>query len=210
MPEPSGFYYPNRIARGIFVAMEDVMGRHGLSALLHSAQMDEYINQPPPDNLVKQFDFANLSAMNEALEEIYGARGGLGFALRIGRASFSKGLKSFGAMRGINDPAFRALPLNMQIEISLRGLASVFTNFTDQETEIETVDDGYLIHVENSPFAWARQSDKPVCHALAGIFLESLSYATDGYLFFVREVECRACGADECIFKVNQKAIGGN
>jgi len=34
------------------------------------------------------------------LETVYGARGGRGIALRIGRATFSMGLKNFGALAG--------------------------------------------------------------------------------------------------------------
>ena len=89
MPEPSGLYYPNRIARYLFLAMEDVMGQSGLNMLLSLAKQDEYIGHYPMDNLVKGFDFASMAAIQQALEDIYGSRGGRGMALRIGRACFS-------------------------------------------------------------------------------------------------------------------------
>lgn len=210
MPEPSGFYYPNRIARGFFVAMEEVMGKQGAKSVLVSAQLGELINDYPPDNLNRQFDFADLSAINLALETQYGNRGGLGFALGIGRATFNNSLKSFGAMRGVAHPAFRALSLSKQIDFALRGLASIFTNFSDQETEVEQDNEGYLVRVETSPFSWGRQTDRPVCHTLTGIIQESLSYATQGHTCFVRETECRASGADDCVFRVKiiRKASG--
>lgn len=209
MPESSGFYYPNRIARAFFVAMDKVVGQQNAQIVLETAGLNEYINNYPPDNMERQFDFADLAAINVALEQVYGNRGGLGFAMSIGQMAFSNGLHRFGVMRGMKHPKFRLLSLNKQIDFGLRGLASVFSNFSDQETEIESDDEGYLVRVDVSPFAWGRQSLRPVCHTLTGLIQESVHYATDQHTCFVRETECRATGADHCIFKVKiiEKAL---
>jgi len=112
VPESSGFYYPNRIARSFFVAMDEVLGAQGVKSVLEAANLDGYINNYPPDNMDLQFDFANLAAINIGLEHLYGTRGGLGFAMSIGQIAFSNGLRHFGAMRGIAHPAFKSLPLD--------------------------------------------------------------------------------------------------
>ncbi len=208
MLEPSGLYYPNRLANAFFVAMEDVMGRHGLGALLTLAELEHYIQAPPPNNLDRQFDFAAIAAFSQALEEMYGERGGRGMALRIGRASFALGIKRFGAMRGIADPAFRALPLQHRVQLGLQALAAIFTNFSDQNSSVEDVGNAYLFKVDVSPFAWGRTADKPVCHALTGIIQECLRWASNGYEFYVQETACRAMGHDQCLFRVNKAAIG--
>lgn len=202
MPESSGFYYPNRIARSFFVAMDEVLGTQGSNSVLEAADLDGYINNYPPDNMDMQFNFADLAAINIGLEHIYGTRGGLGFAMSIGQIAFSNGLRRFGAMRGIAHPAFKSLPLDKQIDFGLRGLASIFTNFSDQETEIETDGSDYIVRVDTSPFAWGRQSERPVCHTLAGLIQESLKYTTSEHTCFVRETECRATGAEQCVFKI--------
>jgi predicted hydrocarbon binding protein len=207
--EPGGFYYPNRIARSFFVAMEDVMGQHGLSTLLNLADMEAYIDNPPPDNLERQFDFAAVAALNQALEDMYGARGGRGMALRIGRASFSYGLKHFGLLRGMSDPVFRALPIDKQVAYGLHGLAAVFSNFSDQASRISEADDGDSHYfITQSPFAFGRTADRPVCHMMVGLLQEGLRWATNGYEFYVREQTCLATGGDECVFRINKHAIG--
>ena len=89
----SGYYYPNKMGRILLVAMEEVMGRNGLNALLNLTSMQQFIDTLPPDNLERGFDFANISNLNQGLDEIYGPRGGRGLALRGGRAIFSRGLK---------------------------------------------------------------------------------------------------------------------
>ncbi len=208
--ETSGLYYPNRIARAFFIAMEEVMGRHGLSSLLSLAELDNYVTNPPPDNLDAQFDFAHMAALNQALEQMYGVKGGRGIALRIGRASFAQGLKRFGAMKGIADPAFRALPLHSQMDIGLRGLAAIFTNFSDQESQVEITEDELKFIVSASPMAWGRTTEKPVCHALAGIIQECLRWSSNGMEFYVREIACQATGDHDCIFRVSRQALGSN
>lgn len=208
MPESSGLYYPNRLARYVFLAMEDVMGQSGLNMLLSLAKQDEYIGHYPVDNLVKGFDFASMAAVQQALEDIYGSRGGRGMALRVGRACFSHGMKSFGALAGMSDPAFRALPSDERCRMGLQALAAVFNKFTDQRSSFEEDDRSYKFVVQVSPMAWGRRSDKPVCHALAGILQECLRWASNGYEYIVYETACRAAGDDQCVFTINKTPIG--
>jgi predicted hydrocarbon binding protein len=208
VPEPSGLYYPNRIARYLFLAMEDVMGQSGLNMLLSLAKQDEFIGHYPSDNLVKGFDFASMAAIQQALEDIYGSRGGRGMAMRIGRACFSNGLKSFGALAGMSDPAFRALPREERCRMGVQALAAVFNKFTDQRSSFEEDERAFRFIVADSPMAWGRRTDKPVCHALAGMLQEGVRWASNGYEYIVYETACHACGDDHCVFTINKTPIG--
>lgn len=185
------------------------MGHNGLDSLLGIAGLEAYRNNPPPNNMDRDFDFADISALFIGLEEQYGTRGGRGMALKIGRASFAHGIKQFGIMRGIADPAFQTLPLDHRVELGLKALSAVFTNFTDQESIVEVKPDALLFHVETCPMAWGRVADRPVCHAMVGIIQESLRWSSNGYEFLVKEIACRATGSDACIFQINKTAIGG-
>ena len=209
MLEPSGLYYPNRFARLFLLAMEDVMGKHGLNNILSMSGLEAYMDNLPPDNLARQFDFAYMAALNAGLETVYGARGGRGIALRIGRATFSMGLKNFGALAGMATPAFQALLLNKRTQIGLNALAAVYSTFSDQASRVQEADDHYLFEVEISPMAWGRTADRPVCHALTGIIQESMRWASHAYEFHAQEIACRAAGSDQCVFKVNKNPIGG-
>jgi len=184
------------------------MGQNGLNALLSLAGLEQYIDDPPPNTLDRQFDFAHMAALNQALEDMYGGRGGRGIALRIGRACFSRGLRDFGAFGGVSDPAFQALSMDDRIFTGLKALAAIFNNFSDQHTEVEDDDNKFQVIVDDSPMAWGRQSDKPVCHALGGIMQECLRWVSNGYEFYLQEVSCHAVSRDECIFTINKKPIG--
>ena len=65
--EPSGYHYPNKLARIYIQAIEEVMGKNGLNAILNLAGLAHLIDNYPPDNFDKEFDFADFSALNWAL-----------------------------------------------------------------------------------------------------------------------------------------------
>ena len=128
----SGLYYPNKFARITILAMEEVMGKNGLNAILNMAGLAHLIDNYPVDNLEREFDFADYSSLHAALEEMYGPRGGRGLALRAGRACFKYGIKEFGTVLGIADLAFRLLPLNMKLKVGADVFSELFNKFSDQ------------------------------------------------------------------------------
>jgi hypothetical protein len=188
--------------------MDDVMGQAAFKTLLKQAGLLSYVNELPPDNLVKEFDFASMTALNIALEDSYGIRGGRGMTLRVGRASFSLGLRTFGAMAGMSDPAFRALPRDECCFIGLKALANIYNTFSDQHCEVEQTPESFRFIVDHSATAWGRKSEKPVCHALAGIVQECMRWASNGHEYYVYETACTACGDPRCVFVINKTPIG--
>jgi len=44
----SGYYYPNKIARIALLALEDVMGKNGVNAILNLANLQHLIDNYPP------------------------------------------------------------------------------------------------------------------------------------------------------------------
>ena len=185
------------------------MGKNGLSTLLGIAKLKRYEGNLPPDTLEKAFSFADIAALNEGLEEMYGLRGGRGMALRIGQSAFARGMKHFGAMKAMEDPAFRTLALEKRIEYGLRGMAGILTNFSDQTSHLVRDGSALMFVSEQTPFSWERQSDKPVCHMMVGMLIETLRWSSNGYDFYVREINCKAAGAHHCTFRVNRSLASG-
>ncbi len=209
IPE-SGLYYPNKIARIILEALEDVMGKNGLNAILNLAHLSHLINNPPPDNLDKAFDFAYVSAINLALEEMYGPRGGRGLALRAGRAAFAEGLRNFGALAGVGDLAFKVLPLQAKLRIGLPAMAKIFSQMSDQVTTVEEKDHEFVYTIHRCPVCWGRAgtTDKPVCFMAVGLLQEGLKWVSGGSEFRVNESKCIAKGDDVCEFIIQKEPIG--
>lgn len=195
--EKSGFYYPNKFARITIQAMEEVMGTNGLNAILNAAGLKEVIGNYPPDNLEKGFDFADYTALNVALEDMYGARGGRALALRAGRATFAEALRGFGALAGVSDLAFKVLPMNAKLRIGVPAMANIFNQFSDQVSKVhEEGTDRIIYTLERCPMCWGRKTDKPVCHVGQGLLQEGLRWVSGGREFKVEMTTCIAMGSD--------------
>ena len=187
--------------------MVEVMGGYGLNTILGLAGLERYIDQPPPDDLARQFDFAYIAAISQALEDVYGPRGGRGIALRIGRAMVANGLNHFGVLAGMRDPAFQALPLPKRLNLGVEALAAVFNKFTDQACKVQEDDDHYYFSVSPAPMTWGRAIDQPANHMLVGIIQGTLSWATQGKEFIVQEQP----STDEVtVFQISKRPIGGS
>jgi hypothetical protein len=195
-PEKSGFYYPNKFARITIEALEEVMGKNGLNAILNLAGLAELINNYPPDNLEKEFDFAYFTAICIALEEMYGPRGGRGLALRAGRATFADALRGFGALAGVGDLAFKVLPLAAKLKIGLPAMANIFTQFSDQISNVYEEGDKYIYTMERCVMCWNRKADRPVCYVGQGLLQEGLRWLSGGLEFKVDISTCIAKGDD--------------
>ena len=208
-PAKSGLYYPNKFGLITIKSLEDVMGKNGLNAILNLAGISHYVDNYPPDDLEKGFDFSELSAIGTALEEMYGPRGGRGLALRAGRATFSDALRNFGALAGVADLAFVVLPLDAKLRIGLNAFAKMFVQLTDQETRVEEKDDEFIWTILTCPCCWGRRNEeKPVCYIAAGLLLESLKWVSGGSEFRVTETKCIAIGHDVCEFVIPKQPVG--
>lgn len=206
--EPSGYYYTNMIVRFTLEAMEEVMGRNGLNAILNLAGLSHLIDNYPPANVKKEFDFADFSVLMGALEEMYGARGGRGLQLRAGRVGFARGGQKMGAMVGVGDLAFKVLPLNAKLKAGLPAMAKIFSQFSDQKSTVEDRGEYYAYIMNPCPVCWGRTADRPICYAGKGLVEEALHWVSGGLKFRVEEIECKAMGDETCTYAIYKEPIG--
>ena len=200
--EKSGLYYPNKMGRIYLMAMEEVMGTNGIKAVLNLAKVPELIDNFPPNNLAREFDFADFGALGQAIEEMYGPRGGRGLALRAGRAAFAQGLSEFGSVVGASELAFKVIPLATKLKVGLKAMAETFTKFSDQTSEVEEADDYFIYTIFQCPVCYGRTSDRNICYGAVGILQEGLRWVSGGKDFKVEEVECKSSGAENCVFHI--------
>jgi predicted hydrocarbon binding protein len=204
----AGLYYPSKFGLIMIKALEDVMGKNGLNAILNLAGLNSYIDNYPPDSLEKSFDFADVSSINIALEEMYGPRGGRGLALRAGRATFADALKNFGALAGAGDLAFKVLPLQAKMRIGIPAMAKIFTQVSDQHSTVEEHENEFVYTIHKCPVCWGRTGvDKPACFIAVGLLQEGLKWVSGGNEFRVNESKCIALGDGVCEFIIQKEPI---
>lgn len=195
------------MGRIILTAMEQIMGRHGVNAVLNLAHLYPLVNNYPPNNLNLEFSFAEVSAIQQTLDEMYGVRGGRGLALRAGRETWKYALQEFVPVLGITDLASRILPLGIKIKIGLEVFAETFNKFTDQQVRLGEDERGYLWMIDRCPVCWQRSSNTPCCHLAVGLLEQSMNWVSRGRRFHVEEVSCIACGDDTCTIVISKKPI---
>ncbi len=201
----SGYYYANKIAFISLKALEEVMGKNGLNAILNLAHLPHLIDNLPSNNLEREFDFADFTAVNMALEEMYGPRGGRGLALRAGRAAFDESLRNFGALAGVGDLAFKVLPLPVKLRIGIPAMAKIFSQISDQYSTVLERESDFIYTIHRCPQCWSRSGlDKPVCFIGAGLLQEGLRWVSGGSEFRVNKSKCMAMGDTVCEYTIQK------
>jgi predicted hydrocarbon binding protein len=203
----ASYYYPQRMGRIILQAMEEVMGRPGLERVLQAASHPELMDNDPAGDADRSFPFESVSGLHSALEKSFGWRGGRGLAQRIGRASFTYGLREYGAQLGVADPAFRLLPLPVKLQVGIQSFAQLFNHHTDQMVQIQETDEHILWKIERCPVCWGRKAEQPVCHLAVGLLQESLYWLSGGKIFDVEETHCIACGDPACTVQIARQPL---
>ena len=204
----SGLNYPNKFTRIALKAYEEIMGKNGLNTILNLAGLGRLIENYPPDNLEREFDFSDFTSIHIAVEEMYGPRGGRGLALRAGRITFNDDLKNFGALAGVGDSAFKVLPLQSKLRIGLLASAKIFSQVSDQLTTIEEAENEFIWTIQHCPICWRRHdADMPVCYYSTGQLQAMLVWISGGLEFRVNESKCMAVGDEVCEFTIQKDPI---
>ena len=201
------YYYPEHMGRLLLLSMEEVLGREGLKTILEGGSFSDLIDHYPVPRSDKTFPFTTVSRLLESLEQAFGPQGGRGTALRIGRSCFQYGLRDYGALLGITEPAFRLLPFPTRLRAGAQSLAGLFNNHTDQRVRLEEKEDKLIWSIERCPLCWERQANTPICHLAVGLLQESLYWLSSGKVFEVEEIACIARGDKACNFIINQTPI---
>ncbi len=201
------YFLPNKMGRIVFLALEDVMGRNGVNAVLNLARLQHRIGNYPPNNFAKEFAFDELGQLLQALDEMYGPRGGRGLARRAGHSCFKFGIKDFGPMLGIADLTFRVLPMGMKLKVGFEVLAQTFNKFTDHLVQLGEDEQYFHWIIERCGACWGRKCDSPCCYLAVGILEEGLYWISGGKNFYVEEVSCIAAGDRTCTILISKRPL---
>lgn len=197
--------YPNKLARMYLAAIEDVMGRNGVAAILRLAKLGDLVGNYPPDNFDCEFSFQDFSAVNQAIQEMYGPHGARGLCLRAGRTTLRRAITDGGLMADLPGPAFRLLPVWARVKVGLATLAETLARLSDQVSHVEEDGEKLAFVVEECPECWARSSDGPICFGNTGMLQEAVHWLSEGEEFSVIETECMARGDYACTFVISRE-----
>jgi len=206
-PATSGYFYPSKMGRVILLALEEILGRNGIEAVLSQANLARLIGNYPPDNLEMTFDFAEVSEIFSVLEDLHDSRSGRGLALKAGRLCLKYGLREFAPLKFLSELGFRLLPLPEKLRHGVSSLAQTFNLYSDQIVHLEEAESHYSWQIERCGLCWNRRSPDPACHLAVGILLEATSWVSGGKHYRVEETACIARGDPRCTIVVGKQAL---
>ena len=199
--EPEQWRFTNALMRQAIMAIGQVMGQQGLKVVLREAGLERYVDELPPDDLEQDISTVDYAALNQAVEEFYG-RAGKGMLQRIGRASFRYGVEEQATLMGVAGAAIKLMPQKTRIKFILTQMAKSLMDVNQDTTiEVQETPQGFVFADCTCGVCCCRKAEHPICHLYIGSISEAVKWAT-GQEYEVREIECRATGAEACRFLV--------
>ena len=191
----------NSLMRQALTSMEEVMGEHGLNAVLKSCELDRFVGNFPPNDLEPSIKTSQYAQLNQAIEDFYG-RGGKGMLMRIGKASFQYGVREQAALLGIAGVALKVMPEKQRIKFILNGTADALKKSNPQVNAWVDDSDGKLAYIDATcGVCNSRHSETSICYLYIGSVTEAVQWAT-GKEYVVTETHCIAKGDEYCRFEV--------
>ena len=205
MTDHLGRALPNARMRRFMLAVQDVMGRSGLTTILRQAGLQHHAGNLPPDNTQSALHAVEYAALVQAIENYYG-RGARGTLTRIGHAAFGQLRQSRKFKAQLYRLAFHFLPMQQRKLMALRWLAQELAIPGGQVTV--HLDDRHIAFVDReSDTTFGRTRDTGICWLTVGEIQEALKWAT-GTEYDVAEMSCRAKGDPACRFDIGEALIG--
>lgn len=195
------------ISRGFLEGVQEIIGKAGVHAIFNLAHLAHLM----PESDLRKFDhrltFAELSAIQQALEELYGPRGGRGIALRSGRVFFKYFLRSFGDQMAMTSLDYRMLPTPHRVKTGLHSMADTLSGLCSQHILVWEDPQAWFWQSDHCPWCWQRQMEAYMCHFNVGMLQEYVTWAGGGKVYHVIETECIAKGASACTIRIDKISI---
>jgi predicted hydrocarbon binding protein len=202
---PDDRMMPNDALRILFMAIEEVMGKDGMKAALRGAKLERYIDNYPPKNLNLEVKFSEYGAVEQAVEDFYGARGARAMLLRVGRTTFNYGIKEQSAVLGLAGQALKAMPLptSAKMKLLLDQMIAAVNKTVNQPAFLEDQADSFHWVVSHCMCLYRPKHVSPSCFVTLGGLTDATKWLTDKQ-FPVQELTCMNLGADACRFKISK------
>ncbi|MBN1488253.1 MAG: 4-vinyl reductase [Anaerolineae bacterium] len=198
---------PNKMCRILLLALGEVMGKNGLNAVLNTASLQPLIDDLPPSNFDAGLTFEENVKIFEAVEGIYGVRGGRRLIRQAGRICFKYGVQDFGFVIGIADFFLRMLPISFRMRIALEVLAEIFNRYSDQQITLAENEEYYFFILNRCCACWGRHTRQSSCAIMVGLLDETLYWISRGRRFEIDETSCIAKGDPVCKVSISKEPL---
>jgi hypothetical protein len=177
--------------------LTDLVGAHGTGALLRRAGHPEWISATPRLTLDEFASAESITALFAGLEDLYGTRGSRGLGRRLGAGLVERCLKDLGALAGLGDASFQALPGKLRARVGTLALGRVLTGI-GVPAHVTSTEQATTFSVPECPFCYGRSLETAGCMALVGLVEANLRLSVGDMPLRAEETACRGTGGVAC------------
>ena len=182
-------------------AIEIQMGSNGLRMMLRNADLERYIDHPPPINRNLDIPAQEYSKLLAALRAYFGV-GARATMLRIGVDITRLKLERNRLPAALRKVLLLALGKEQAARVSLKWLAGEWNQTGAQVVLQEQAAATLLLDASNDRTVGI-QAEYPICWTAVGEIAEALHWGT-GEEYQIQEVGCIASGDDCCRFSIKK------
>lgn len=189
--------------REILLAIQDVVGKHGMEAILRQAKLPQYINNYPPRDMERGgHELRYLTQINRALFDVFGALGARAIMSRVGRVRATSVIEEYALLASATKQAAKGVQRQMRVKSTLITAAEDYGE--NLGTSVKIVEEGDVFYWEDlrcgNCIDW--QSEEPVCFIAGGFIYGLVAWILEKEDFKVEEITCRAKGDSTCKHRV--------
>lgn len=186
------------VVRGVIDGIQEVAGVKGKNLVLRQANLEQYVENPPPMDDKVFVPAAHYQAICTGLLEYFGIKGSRVLLIYVGEATLRRAVEG---LPGLFSSAMRFMPGRLKTQAVFRMSRMQIGRITGVPPKLDFQKDRIVLHYYGCPSCEGHESDEPICVYECGMLMALCEWAT-GKKHKVTETDCRAMGADACVFEI--------
>jgi predicted hydrocarbon binding protein len=189
--------------RGLIDGIAAVAGNKVRDMALRHADLEEYIENPPPMSETDFLPAEQYVRLVGALSDVFG-KGSKALQIYAGEETMRRAIEGMPRLFG---PVMKFLPGGLKKQAIFRLIATQVGKGSGVPATVQFDGGKVTYSCTTCGSCIGRQSDEPVCHYEAGVLLAAAEL-TAGKKHKVTEVKCMAMGDEACVHVIEE--VGGD
>jgi predicted hydrocarbon binding protein len=194
---------PGSLALIIMRSVEEHLGKNGLNLLLRRADLAQYMDNLPPDDETPTIEMSKFKNAIQLVIELFGEKAAKPLLLRWGKLTFEYALENKPTLFGLAGLVTKFMSEEGKARFILKRVLKESENLYDVPHVLTENQDTFSVEIKNCFYCGDLQSENCICWPPVGFWIAMMKWAT-GKEHEVKEIECRAQGAESCKFIISK------
>lgn len=195
---------PGSLALIIFKSVEEHIGKNGLTMFLKRAGLEHYIDNPPPDDDTPTIQMSKFKKGIGLVTELFGEKAAKPLLLRWGALTFEYALKNRPTLFGLAGLVTTFMPEEKKVRFILKRVLEESEKLYDTPHILTEDKDAFFVEIRDCFYCGDLHSEQCICWPPVGFWMSMMKWITKKE-YDVKEMECRAQGAESCKFIIPKR-----